>query len=129
MLPEIYNSDLDAINLFLWQLNERLARRRAEREKKKAEEEEARKKEEEEATRKKAEEEAKKAEEPKQAPADYPLPVRRELWVTLMEILRTIPMRFFKQRGDEEKEKKISSRVYCLNLQLIPRAKSTRHVW
>ena len=128
MLPEIYNSDLDAINLFLWQLNERLARRRAEREKKKAEEEEARIKEEEEATRKKAEEEAKKAEEPKQAPADYPLPVRRELWVTLMEILRTIPMHFLSREVMRRKEKK-SSRVYCLNLQLIPRAKSTRHVW
>lgn len=99
MLPEICNSDLDAINLFLWQLNERLARRRAEREKKKAEEEEARiKEEEEEATRKKAEEEAKKAEEPKQAPADYPLPVRRELWVTIMEILLTILMRFQAER-------------------------------
>ena len=128
MLPEIYNSDLDAINLFLWQLNERLARRRAEREKKKAGEEEARRKEEEEATRKKAEEEAKKAEEPKQAPADYPLPVRRELWVTSMEILRTIPMRFL-SREVIRRKKKISSRVYCLNLQLIPRAKSTRHVW
>lgn len=128
MLPEIYDSDLDAINLFLWQLNERLARRRAEREKKKAEEEEARKKEEEEATRKKAEEEAKKAEEPKQAPADYPLPVRRELWVTLMETLRTIPMRFLSRKVMRRKKKK-SSRVYCLNLQLIPRAKSTRHVW
>ena len=128
MLPEICNSDLDAINLFLWQLNERLARRRAEREKKKAEEEEARIKEEEEATRKKAEEEAKKAEEPKQAPADYPLPVRRELWVTLMEILRTIPMRFLSREVMRRKKKK-SSRVYCLNLQLIPRAKSTRHVW
>lgn len=128
MLPEIYNSDLDAINLFLWQLNERLARRRAEREKKKAEEEEARKKEEEEATRKKAEEEAKKAEEPKQAPADYPLPVRRELWVTLMEILRTIPLRFLSREVMRRKKKK-SSRVYCLNLQLIPRAKSTRYVW
>lgn len=128
MLPEIYNSDLDAINLFLWQLNERLARRRAEREKKKAEEEEARRKEEEEATRKKAEEEAKKAEEPKQAPADYPLPVRRELWVTLMEIVRTIPMRFLSREVMRRKKKK-SSRVYCLNLQLIPRAKSTTHVW
>lgn len=128
MLHEIYNSDLDAINLFLWQLNERLARRRAEREKKKAEEEEARRKEEEEATRKKAEEEAKKAEEPKQAPADYPLPVRRELWVTLMEIVRTIPMRFLSREVMRRKKKK-SSRVYCLNLQLIPRAKSTRHVW
>lgn len=128
MLHEIYNSDLDAINLFLWQLNERLARRRAEREKKKAEEEEARRKEEEEATRKKAEEEAKKAEEPKQAPADYPLPVRRELWVTLMEIVRTIPMRFL-SREVMRRKKKISSRVYCLNLQLIPRTKSTRHVW
>lgn len=128
MLHEIYNSDLDAINLFLWQLNERLARRRAEREKKKAEEEEARRKEEEEATRKKAEEEAKKAEEPKQAPADYPLPVRRELWVTLMEILRTIPMRFLSREVMRRKKKK-TSRVYCLNLQLIPRAKSTRHVW
>lgn len=127
MLLEIYNSDLDAINLFLWQLNERLARRRAEREKKKAEEEEARRKEEEEATRKKAEEEAKKAEEPKQAPADYPLPVRRELWVTLMET-RTIPMRFLSREVMRRKKKK-SSRVYCLNLQLIPRAKSTRHVW
>lgn len=127
MLHEIYNSDLDAINLFLWQLNERLARRRAEREKKKAEEEEARRKEEEEATRKKAEEEAKKAEEPKQAPADYPLPVRRELWVTLMEIVRTIPMRFLSREVIRRKKKK-SSRVYCLNLQLIPRAKSTRHV-
>lgn len=127
MLPEIYNSDLDAINLFLWQLNERLARRRAEREKKKAEEEEARRKEEEEATRKKAEEEAKKKEEPKQAPADYPLPVRRELWVTLMEILRTIPIRFLSREVMRRKKKK-SSRVYCLNLQLIPRAKSTRHV-
>lgn len=105
MLPEISNSDLDAINLFLWQLNERLARRRAEREKKKAEEEEARKKEEEEATRKKAEEEAKKAEEPKQAPADYPLPVRRELWVTLMEILRTIPMRFLSREVMRRKKK------------------------
>lgn len=126
MLPEIYNSDLDAINLLLWQLNERLARRRAEREKKKAEEEEARRKEEEEATRKKAEEEAKKAEEPKQAPAD--LPVRRELWVTLMEIVRTIPMRFLSREVIRRKKKK-SSRVYCLNLQLIPRAKSTRHVW
>lgn len=128
MLHEIYNSDLDAINLFLWQLNERLARRRAEREKKKAEEEEARRKEEEEATRKKAEEEAKKAEEPKQAPADYPLPVRRELWVTLMEIVRTIPMRFLSREVMRRKKKK-SNRVYCLNLQLIPRAKSTRHVW
>ena len=128
MLHEIYNSDLDAINLFLWQLNERLARRRAEREKKKAEEEEARIKEEEEATRKKAEEEAKKAEEPKQAPADYPLPVRRELWVTLMEIVRTIPIRFL-SREVMRRNKKKSSRVYCLNLQLIPRAKSTRHVW
>lgn len=128
MLHEIYNSDLDAINLFLWQLNERLTRRRAEREKKKAEEEEARRKEEEEATRKKAEEEAKKAEEPKQAPADYPLPVRRELWVTLMEIVRTIPMRFLSREVMRRKKKK-SSRVYCLNLQLIPRAKSTRHVW
>lgn len=128
MLPEIYNSDLDAINLFLWQLNERLARRRAEREKKKAEEEEARRKEEEEATRKKAEEEAKKAEEPKQAPADYPLPVRRELWVTLMEIVRTIPMRFLSREVIRRKKKK-SSRVYCLNLQLILRARSTRHVW
>lgn len=128
MLHEIYNSDLDAINLFLWQLNERLARRRAEREKKKAEEEEARRKEEEEATRKKAEEEAKKAEEPKQAPADYPLPVRRELWLTLMEIVRTIPMRFLSREVIRRKKKK-SSRVYCLNLQLIPRAKSTRHVW
>lgn len=107
MLPEIYNSDLDAINLFLWQLNERLARRRAEREKKKAEEEEARRKEEEEATRKKAEEEAKKAEEPKQAPADYPLPVRRELWVTLMEIVRTIPMRFQAERWWGERKKNI----------------------
>lgn len=128
MLPEIYDSDLDAINLFLWQLNERLARRRAEREKKKAEEEEARRKEEEEATRKKAEEETKKAEEPKQAPADYPLPVRRELWVTLMEILRTIPMRFLSRKVMRRKKKK-SNRVYYLNLQLIPRAKSTRHVW
>lgn len=105
MLHEIYNSDLDAINLFLWQLNERLARRRAEREKKKAEEEEARRKEEEEATRKKAEEEAKKAEEPKQAPADYPLPVRRELWVTLMEIVRTIPMRFLSREVIRRKKK------------------------
>ncbi|RMX39987.1 hypothetical protein pdam_00022972 [Pocillopora damicornis] len=71
-------------------LNERLARRRAEREKKKAEEEEARIKEEEEATRKKAEEEAKKAEEPKQAPADYPLPggfaMKREKTVIDVEV-------------------------------------------
>lgn len=61
----------------LWQLNERLARRRAEREKKKAEEEEARRKrEEEEESKRKAEQEAKKAEEPKKA-QDWPLPVRR----------------------------------------------------
>ena len=116
MLPEIYNSDLDAINLFLWQLNERLARRRAEREKKKAEEEEARIKEEEEATRKKAEEEAKKAEEPKQAPADYPLPVRRELWVTLMEILRTILMRFQAERWwGERKKNQLGCTVWIYN--------------
>ena len=69
----------------LWQLNERLARRRAEREKKKAEEEEARKKqEEEEESKRKAEQEARKGEEPKKTP-DWPLPVWRlflPLWVT-----------------------------------------------
>lgn len=60
----------------LWQLNERLARRRAEREKKKAEEEEARRKQEEEESKRKAEQEAKKGEEPKKT-QDWPLPVRR----------------------------------------------------
>ena len=67
----------------LWQLNERLARRRAEREKKKAEEEEARKKqEEEEESKRKAEQEARKGEEPKKTP-DWPLPVWR-LFFTAM---------------------------------------------